>query len=120
MRAGAEGLARVDDQVDCPVLRLRPGGPHKDAIADEHRLVEVLPAVGPVVGDLLGGDLHETLPHRCFEIGERGELARGAVDRVLHPAVSLLLLDPAGRKLDEVREHSLSEIRAATNRQADQ
>ena len=35
-----------------PAARLLPGGPHPEPTADQDRLVEVLPAVGPVVGHL--------------------------------------------------------------------
>ena len=50
--AGAEGLAGVDDDVDRALARLLPGGAQPEPSADQERLVEVLPAVGPVVGDL--------------------------------------------------------------------
>ena len=50
--AGAEGLAGVDDDVDRALARLLPGGAQPEAVADQERFVEVLPAVGPVVGNL--------------------------------------------------------------------
>ena len=50
--AGAEGAAGVDDDVDRALARLLPGGAQPEPLADQQRLVEVLPAVGPVVGDL--------------------------------------------------------------------
>ena len=58
-RRPAQGPPR--DQSSRPAAPPREGRT-QDPIADEHRLVEVLPAVGPVVRDLLGGDLHETSP----------------------------------------------------------
>ena len=55
--AGAEGLAGIDDDVDRALARRLPGGAQPEPAADQQRLVEVAPAVGPVVGDLGGADL---------------------------------------------------------------
>ena len=55
--AGAEGLAGVDDDVDRALAGRLPGGAQPEALADQERLVEVAPAVGPVVGDLGRADL---------------------------------------------------------------
>ena len=94
MGAGAEGLAGVDDEVDRALARLLPGGPQPEALADQQRLVEVAPAVGPVVGDLGRGDLDQALADRGLELAQLGQLALAAVDRVLDVAGPALLLDP--------------------------
>ena len=44
-----------------PGRRLDPRGPHPEAPADHQRLVEVLPAIRPVVGDLGRADLDQPL-----------------------------------------------------------
>src|SRR4029453_14162787 len=49
--AGAESAAGVDHYVDRPLARRLPGGAQPEAVADQERLVEVLPAVGPIVGN---------------------------------------------------------------------
>ena len=60
--AGAEGAAGVDDEVDRALARLLPGGPQPEPLADQQRLVEVLPAVGPVVGHLGRDQLDQAVP----------------------------------------------------------
>ena len=57
-------------------------GPRAGA-RDQHRAMELLPALVPVVGDLAGGDLHQRVAHG--RASRRGAPAapRGAVDGVL-------------------------------------
>src|SRR6478735_1423238 len=50
--AGAEGLAGVDDDVERALAGRLPGGTQPEAVGDQERLVEVAPAIGPVVGNL--------------------------------------------------------------------
>jgi hypothetical protein len=40
-----------------------------DPVPHQHRLVEALPAVEPVVGDLLGDDLDQRAARRRFQRG---------------------------------------------------
>ena len=120
MGARAERLAGIDDDVDRAGLRIGPRRPDEDPPADEYRLVEILPAVGPVVRDLLRGHLDEPVAGRSLQIRKRGEFAGGAVDRVFDPAWTRLLLDASGRQLDEVGEDALGEVWAAANREPDQ
>ena len=119
MGAGAERLPGVDDDVDVRRRGGLPRGPHPEPLADEQRLVEVLPAVGPVVGDLGRADLDQPVPGRGLELAERGQLALGAVDRVLDVAGPVLLLDAARREHDELGEHPLRELRAAADGEPD-
>ena len=107
MGAGAEGAAGVDDDVDRPLPRLLPGGPQPEALADQHRLVEVLPAVGPVVGDLGRDDLDQPVARRRLDLAQLGQLALAAVDRVLDVARPALLLDPVGRQHGQLGEDDL-------------
>ena len=84
--AGPERLARVHADVHRAggAGRVLPGGPDDEpAAGDRDRLVEVAPAVGPVVGDLGRADLDQALAGGGLEAGELGQLARRAVDRVL-------------------------------------
>ena len=92
--AGAERLAGIDHDVD--VSASRAGGPvsqdgrhHDPAAGDRDRLVEVAPAVGPVVGDLGRADLDQAVAGGRLELGQLRQLAGRAVDRVLDPAVAL-------------------------------
>ena len=90
MGAGAERAARVDhDLLDAAALRrLLPGRPHVQAPGDQHREVEALPALVPVVGHLLGDDLDQRVARRCLERPEVGQLAGRAVDGVFDDAVA--------------------------------
>ena len=65
--AGAEGLAGVDDDVDRALARRLPGGAQPEPAGDQQRLVEVPPAVGPVVGDLGRADLDPPSADRRVE-----------------------------------------------------
>ena len=51
--SGAEGLPGIDDEVEGVRARLCPRGPHPDPVAHQHRLVELLPPLRPVLGHLL-------------------------------------------------------------------
>ena len=84
--AGAEGAAGVDDEVDRALARLLPGGAQPEPLADQQRLVEVLPAVGPVVGDLGRADLDQALARRGLDLAQLRQLPLAAVDRVLDVA----------------------------------
>jgi hypothetical protein len=50
--------------------------------------VELTPALVPVVGDLLGRDLDQRAARGRLQVGERGQLPRGAVDGVLDGPVA--------------------------------
>ena len=83
--AGPERLTGVDlDVHHVAGRRVAPGGPDHDPPAgDGRRLVEVPPAVGPVVGDRLGAHLRLALAGDRLHVPEVGKLSLGAVDRVL-------------------------------------
>ena len=91
-----KALAGVDDDVDRALPRRLPGGAQPEPLADEERLVEVAPAVGPVVGDLGGVTSTRPSPDRGVDLAELRQLALAAVDRVLDLAGAALLLDPVG------------------------
>ena len=51
--------------------------------------------------------------------GKRGQLARRAVDRVLHAVLEVHLLDPRGRQLEQLGQHGLGGGGGGSDRQAD-
>ena len=67
--------------------RLLPRRAHVQPPGDQHREVEALPALVPVVGDLLGdAPRRARRRRRASKRAEVGQLARRAVDRVLDDA----------------------------------
>jgi hypothetical protein len=74
MRARAEGLTGVYDHVQRFRLRgLTPGwADHHAAVRQDRGLVEVAPAVGPVVGNSLGRDLDEVFSRRRLDLAQVG------------------------------------------------
>jgi hypothetical protein len=109
VRAGAERLPRVDHQLVHARAHggLLPGRAHVQLAADQQRRVEALPAVGPVVGDLLAAHDDAGAADIGYALVQRGQLARRPVDRVLDPALAVDLLEPLRRQLDQRREHRL-------------
>ena len=103
-----------------PGARLPPGGAQPEPVADEQRLVEVLPAVGPVVGDLGGRHRNQGVAGRRLDRAELGQLALGAVDRVLDVAGAPLLLDAVGGEDRELGQHRLRQLGPAADREPDQ
>jgi hypothetical protein len=97
--AGAEGTARIDEDVEEAVPRVPPGRANGDSAADLDRAVEVGPAVGPVVGNRGGDDIDEGAPGGRLQLPELGNLTRRPVDRELDEARAALLLDPVRRQL---------------------
>ena len=79
-----------------------------------------LPALGPVVGDRLAAHAHAHAADVGLALRERGQLARRAVERVLDEAVAVHLLDPAGRQLQQRRQHLLGRVRGRAEREPDQ
>jgi hypothetical protein len=118
MTPGAEGAARVDDDVDHPLLRVPPRGAHADPTGDLDRAMEVGPAVRPVVRYRGRRDVDQAAARGRLDLTHVGDLARRAVDRVLDPARSPLLLEPVRRQLEQVRHHRLRVLRSAANREA--
>ena len=122
MGAGPERPAGIDDDVDRRRLARipLPGRPHdQPAPADDDGLVEVPPAVGPVVGNLGRLDLDQAGARGGPQIRQVGQLAGWPVDRVLDVVGAALLLDAAGHELDELRQDQLRLIRAAADGQPD-
>jgi hypothetical protein len=73
--------------------------------------VELTPALVPVVGDLLGRDLDQRAARGRLQVGERGQLPRGAVDGVLDgPVAAGGFLDPARRQLQQLRQDELGAL----------
>ncbi len=107
MGAGAEGAAGVDDDIDCSLARVLPGGAQPEPLADQQRLVEVLPAVCPVVGDLGRHHLDQPVAGGDLDFAQLRQLALAAVDRVLDVAGSVLLLDAVGRQHGQLGENDL-------------
>ena len=89
------------------LARLLPGGAQPEALADQERFVEVLPAVGPVVGDLGRDHLDQAVARRRLDLAQLRQLALAAVDRVLDVAGPALLLDPVGRQHGQLGEDDL-------------
>jgi hypothetical protein len=118
--AGAEGSAGVDDDIDRALAGRLPGGAEPEAVADEQRLVEVLPAVGPVVGHPRRDQLDQAVAGRGLDLAQLGQLALAAVDRVLDVALAALLLDAVGRQHGQLGEHLLGQLGDAADREADQ
>ncbi len=65
----------------------------------EHGLVEALPALCPVVGHRLAAHSHAHAADLCLAVGQRRQLARRAVQRVLDISVAVDLLHSARRQL---------------------
>src|SRR5690606_30931319 len=84
------------------------------------RLVEVAPAVGPVVGDLGGADLDPAGADRGVDLAQLRQLPLAAVDRVLDVAGAALLLDPVRRQHGQLGQHQLRLLGSAADREADQ
>ena len=84
-----------------------------------HGFVEVAPAVGPVVGDLGRLDLDQAVAGGRLDVGQLGDLAGRAVDRVLDVRLTAFLLDPAGDDLDQLGQHPLGELGVAADGEAD-
>src|SRR4051794_14463429 len=107
MCARAEGLAGVDDEVERPLSRLRPRRSDPNPLPHQHRLVELLPPLRPVVGHGLAPHSHAHPAHLGLALRERRQLSGRAVERVLHEAVAVHLLDPGRRQLQQRRQHLL-------------
>ena len=123
--AGAERLAGVDDDVDRPrhpVPPPLPGRPHDDPPAgDRDRLVEVAPAVGPVVGDLGRADLDQAVAGRGLEVGQRRAARRAARRSRTRPSRRPRSSStPPGRELEQLGEHALGELGLAADGEPDQ
>ena len=118
--AGAEGAAGLDHDVDRPLAGRRPGRAHPHPAGDQQRLVEVLPAVGPVVGHLGGGHLDRVLPRLRGDLAEVGQLALGSVDRELDVVGALLLLEAVRRQRRELGDDQLGLLGTAADREPDQ
>jgi hypothetical protein len=91
----------------------------------EHRLMELLPALAPIVRDLGGGHIDERLTGCGLQVGQLRQLTRGAVHGVFDNALSpilhgkLDLLDSGGRDLEQLGEHELGVCVAHPQREAD-
>ncbi len=94
VRAGAEGLRRGRSRGRArPSRGSRPRRAHPEPPADEHRPVELAPALGPVVGDLAAAHAHAHAADLGLAARERGQLAGRAVEGELDPAVAVDLLE---------------------------
>src|SRR5947208_9613915 len=120
MGARAERPTRVDDEIDGALARLLPRRPHPDPTPDQQRLVEILPAIRPILRHLRRRDLDQPVAGDGLEVGQLGKLPWGAIDRELDEPVALILLHPAWRELDQLSEHPLGELRPAADGEADQ
>ena len=81
--------------------------------------MEVLPAVGPVVGDLGGADLDRALPGRGLDLAQLRQLALAAVDRVLDIARPALLLDAVRRQDGQLGEDEVGTCSEGTSPQGE-
>jgi hypothetical protein len=117
--AGAEGAARIDHDVDQPVLGVPPAGAHADSAGDLDRAMEVGTAVRPVIGDRGRRDVDEAPAGSRLDLAQLGDLAGRAVDRELDPARPSFLLEAVGRELQQVRHHRLRVFRSTANGEAD-
>ena len=98
-----------------------PGWAHaQSTLAHHDRLVEVAPAVGPVVGDLRRAHLDEALACGGLELGHGRKLARAVRRPRTRP--SRRRRPPRRRRaqLDELGEHALGELGPAADGEADQ
>ena len=104
-----------------PAVRL-PRRPHHDPPAGDHdRLVEVAPAVGPVVGDLGRADLDQPVAGRGLELGH-ARAARPAARRSRTRPSSVVPRSsstPPGDQLEQLGEHALGELGPAADREPD-
>ena len=82
--------------------------------------MEVLPAVGPVVGHLGRDDLDQPVAGGRLQLAHLGQLSLAAVDRVLDVARPALLLDPVRRQHRQLGEDELGLLGTAPHREADQ
>ena len=99
----------IDDVEQAGVARgaSAPRRAHVQPLADRHRPVEAAPALGPVVGDLGRRDLDERGAGGGAQRGQRGQLARRAVDGVLDRVAAVDLLDARRRELEQLGERDL-------------
>ena len=114
--AGAESLAGVDDEVDRALAWLLPGGAQPESLADQQRFVEVLPAVGPVVGNLGRDHLDQAVSGCDLDLAELRQLPLAAVDRVLDVARARLLLDAVGRQHGQLGKNDLGLLGRSSGR----
>ena len=90
-RRPVRGRSRARSRVAVRRLRRAPTAAARAATArrrrrggvDEHRPVELAPALLPVVGDLAGRDLDQRPAGERAQVGQRGQLAGRPVDGVL-------------------------------------
>src|SRR6478609_3332223 len=120
MSSGAEGAAGVDHHVDRALARLLPGGTEPEAIADQERFVEVLPAVRPVVGHLGRHHLDQAVAGRDLDLAQLRQLALATVDRVLDVVGPALLLDSVGGEHGQLSEDDLRLLGPAADGEANQ
>ncbi len=120
MGSRAEGAAGVDYEVDSALARLLPGRAQPEPLADQQRLVEVLPTVRPVVGNGGCDQLDQAVPRRDLDLAQLRQLALATVDRVLDVAGAVLFLHPVRRQNRQLRQHPLSQLGLAADRKADQ
>ena len=108
MGTGAERLAGIDGHVQRRLAGRLPRRAHGQAVAEDERPVKRPPALGPVIGDLLGADVDQGSAGGRPEVGQLRQLAGRPVDGVLDDiAADRHLLDPAGRQLEELGEYHL-------------
>ena len=122
MRAGAKSPPRVDHHLGHarPHGRLFPRWPHPQLPAHEQRHVEALPALLPVVGHLFPANLHAHAAQRGRALWERGQLAGRAVQRELHEACPIHLLEAGRRDLEQRGQHLLRRLRGRAYGEPDQ
>jgi len=122
MGAGAKGPAGIDRQVEHPRAsrRLLPRWAQVEPPPDQHRHVEALPALLPVLGHLRGGHADSDTAHMCLAHVQLRQLAGRAVDGQLHHAVAVHLLDARGRELQQGRQDQLGSLGGRADCQADQ
>ena len=89
----------------CPRLRIAPGRADDSRPPTSTRLVEGLPALGPVVRDLAPAYPHQHACHLGLALGQRGQLPRSAVQRVLDQSLAVDLLDARRGQLEQLRQH---------------
>ena len=108
-----------------PVVRRPLGNPDAPREVDPDRLVaepgrgEEVHQHRPVVGDLGRADLHQRAAGRRLQVGQRRQLPRRAVHRVLDDVTVIDLLHAAARERQQFGKRHLGVGPAHPDRQAD-
>src|SRR5207302_9341302 len=98
-----------------------PGRAYSQPVLEHERLVELAPALRPIVGYLGGRDLDQRPSGGRLQGGQRRQLAGRSIDREFDDIIAAVdLLDSGRRQLEQFGEHQLRARSLYTNGEAAQ